>query len=480
MGMVVSRSDPSGSENVKSAGDDWPRTTSVAILGSDLLADKSLTTMNPTALADEPTSTPPSEAAASTTVLLPTLGSAGDVHPVLAVARALRDQGHHPVVVTSEWFEPTCRAMGVDFEPLLDRGAFERAARNPDIWHPWRGFGVLSRDVIVPAMKPLFELIEGWAERTDDLVVASSILCLGARLAGEKLGVAQASMHVQPVVLRSRTDTVGTPHLNYPRRGPRWRKNLAYAIADATIADPVLCPELNAFRSWLGLPRVRRPLDGWIHSDQSIVGLWPDWYAHAQDDWPAHVTLTDFPLFDPGEDEGLSNEVEAYLAAGEPPVVFTGGSANVHGDDLHAIARRTCARLGVRGLFLAPEPESLPPSTREFATFGFTPLGALLPRCRAIVHHGGIGTTGRALHAGLPQVVVPHSHDQPDNAMRVRHLGAGDFVPSASLTARRLASVLGTQLERGAFDHAGRRAGTTNGPDAAARAITRLGSAARA
>mgnify|MGYP000234669772 CR=1 FL=1 len=71
-----------------------------------------------------------------------------------------------------------------------------------------------------------------------------------------------------------------------------------------------------------------------------------------------------------------------------------------HGDALHAIARATCARLGERGLFLAPEPERLSPSTPDFATFGFTPLGTLLPRCRAIVHHGGIGTTGEVSVTG--------------------------------------------------------------------------------
>ena len=421
---------------------------------------------------------PPAEALADgsggMTVLLPTLGSAGDVHPVLAVARALRARGHRPVVVTSEWFEPTCRALGVDFEALLDRNAFESAARNPDIWHPWRGFGVLARDVIVPAMRPLYHIIERWADRTDDLVVASSILCLGARLAHEKLGVPQASLHVQPVVLRSRADEIGTPHLRYPRRGPRWQKNLAYAIADATIADPALCSDLNAYRSWLGLPRVRRPLNGWIHSEECIVGMWPEWYAPHQPDWPAHVTLTDFPLFDPGEDEGLSNDVEAYLNAGAPPIVFTGGSANVHGQDLHTIARATCARLGERGLFLAPEPDRLLGNTHDFATFGFTPLGALLPRCRAIVHHGGIGTTGRALQAGLPQVVVPHSHDQPDNALRVHHLAAGNFVPAEGLSTDRLAIVLKTELGRDPAERTDHRAGSTNGPDAVAQTITQL------
>ncbi|HKK72671.1 MAG TPA: glycosyltransferase [Candidatus Krumholzibacteria bacterium] len=410
------------------------------------------------------------------TVLLPTLGSAGDVHPVLAVARKLRARGHRPVVVTSSWFERACRDEGIEFEQLLPDAAFERAARDPDIWHPWRGFRVLARDVIVPAMRPLFEIVERRAEQTDDLVVASSVLCLGARLAHEKLGVPQVSMHVQPVVLRSREDRVGTPHLHFPRTGPRWQKDLAYAVADAAIIDPALCPELNAYRNWLGLPRVRRPFDGWIHSTQRVVGLWPDWYAPVQPDWPDDVTLTDFPLFDPGEDAPLDPAVQDFLGAGSPPVVFTGGSANVHMDELLRAGLRSCRASGERGLFLLPEPESLGPLPDGFAAFGFTPLGALLPHCRAVVHHGGIGTTARVLRSGLPQVVVPHSHDQPDNALRVEALGAGAVVPSAKLDGKRLEAALRRELnrDRTAAPIAAHVAGSADGPGDAAAAITRL------
>ena len=136
--------------------------------------------------------------------------------------------------------------------------------------------------------------------------------------------------------------------------------------------------------------------------------------------------------------------------------------------------------MGERGLFLAPEPDALPEGDACFATFGFTPLGKLLPRSRAIVHHGGIGTTARALRDGLPQIVVPHSHDQPDNAVRVKALGAGDFVPSAHLNVDRLVAALARELERPASERAGRGDGSIPGPDAAARVITRRDRAPRA
>jgi UDP:flavonoid glycosyltransferase YjiC (YdhE family) len=53
------------------------------------------------------------------------------------------------------------------------------------------------------------------------------------------------------------------------------------------------------------------------------------------------------------------------------------------------------------------------------------PFAQIFPRCRAVVHHGGIGTAAQALAAGLPQLVVPRAHDQPDNARRLERLGVG-------------------------------------------------------
>jgi UDP:flavonoid glycosyltransferase YjiC (YdhE family) len=89
-------------------------------------------------------------------------------------------------------------------------------------------------------------------------------------------------------------------------------------------------------------------------------------------------------------------------------------------------AADACRRLGCRGVLLTryrqQVPERLPPNVRHF---DYVPFSRLLPRSAALVHHGGIGTTAQALAAGIPQLVMPMSHDQPDNAARVERLGVG-------------------------------------------------------
>src|SRR5436305_6257835 len=97
-----------------------------------------------------------------------------------------------------------------------------------------------------------------------------------------------------------------------------------------------------------------------------------------------------------------------------------------HGAAFFRAAVRACEGTGARGLLLTRYPgrlpARLPPSVRHVP---FAPFRRLLPLCRAVVHHGGVGTTAAALAAGTPQLVLPLAWDQPDNAAPVRRLGCG-------------------------------------------------------
>jgi UDP:flavonoid glycosyltransferase YjiC (YdhE family) len=165
----------------------------------------------------------------------------------------------------------------------------------------------------------------------------------------------------------------------------------------------------------------------WWHSPHCILGLFPDWFAPPQADWPPNVHLTGFPLFDEAEHVELSGAVEQFLNAGTPPIVFTAGSAMRHGHDFFSAAADACVRLDKRGILLARFSEQIPtglPTTVRH--FDYVPFSLLLRRAAALVHHGGIGTTAQALAAGLPQLIMPLAHDQPDNAMRLKRLGVGE------------------------------------------------------
>src|SRR5262249_29005603 len=158
----------------------------------------------------------------------------------------------------------------------------------------------------------------------------------------------------------------------------------------------------------LGLAPVRDVFRGWLHSPQLVLGLFPKWFGSIQPDWPRHTELVGFPLYDERDATPLPAELDAFLAAGPPPVAFTPGSANLHGRPFFEAASAACTRLGRRGLLLTRHPEQLPERLPEGVRHvAYAPFGLLLPKVGALVHHGGIGTSAQGMAAGVPQLVMP-------------------------------------------------------------------------
>jgi UDP:flavonoid glycosyltransferase YjiC (YdhE family) len=205
-----------------------------------------------------------------------------------------------------------------------------------------------------------------------------------------------------------------------------------WSAIDASIGSTIT-PELNRFRTELGLAPVRRPLRRWIYSPDLVIGLFPEWFGPPQPDWPPNTLLAGFSLFDESGFRQAPPELESFLGAGAPPIVFTRGShsrqaeARAFFETSVEIARR----LGRRAVLLARERDSMPGTLPEgVAYFGFVPLSRILPRAAALVHHGGVGTAAQAFAAGIPQLAVPLADDQPDNAARIERLGAGLRLPA--------------------------------------------------
>jgi rhamnosyltransferase subunit B len=356
------------------------------------------------------------------------LGSAGDVHPNVGLALALRKRGHDVLLVAGEIFRPLAERVGLDFVGLLSKEDYDAAIHDPDIWHPVRSFSVVARRLILPTTRFVYSTIEKNL-KPGRTVVAAPGLAFGARIAQEKLGVPLATVHLQPIMLRSaiQPSCFGFPdiigHLPRPLRRGYFR------LADAVFIDRLLAEETNSFRAELGRPPVQRLFDRWFHSPQCVIGLFPEWFGPPMPDWPPNVALTGFPLWDEGALRSLPFEFEEFLAAGDPPVVFTFGSAMMQAKKFFEVSAEVCRASGRRGLLLTQFPEQLPTELPAgVRNFDYIPFSAVLPRCAALVHHGGIGTAAQAIAAGIPQLMVPSAHDQPDNAVRIRRLGIGDFI----------------------------------------------------
>jgi len=384
-------------------------------------------------------------------VLLPTVGSSGDVHPVVALALALKARGHRTTVITNPVFQELIEGQGLGFLPLGTIEQAHEAIADPDLWHPRKGFEVVARRVMIPAISEVYRHIERHADATT--VVAASGIALGARIAHERLGVPLATVHLQPSMIRSQVDMGMTGNVRISATQAMWLKRGFFRLVDWLVIDRALKRPLNDFRATLGLAPVARVMHRWLHSPQLVIGFFPEWFAAVQPDWPANTHLVGFPLWDSGQSSTLTADAETFVAEGAPPVVFTPGSAAA---TLHRYFRESVAaarQLGIRAMLVTNFPDQVPVDLPSHVkAFGYQPFSVLLPRASLLVHHGGIGTLAQTICAGIPHLVVPNGHDQFDNAWRIEQLGLGRRIPQTSYRAGLVARTLRDILD----DEAGR------------------------
>jgi UDP:flavonoid glycosyltransferase YjiC (YdhE family) len=416
-------------------------------------------------------------------ILLTPIGSSGDVLPFIRLGMALKARGHDVTVITTCLYEPLARHAGLPFVEWISPEAMQVVADDPDLWHPARGFLRAVR-AVEPWHRQLHEHIEA-RHVPGQTVVVSGSFSLGARIAQDRLGVPLATLLLQPAYLRSVYRSPVVPGLPTPDWAPRAWKRLAYWLRDALVLDRLAAPGVNALRTELGLPAVRSILGNWWHSPQRVIGLFPDWFAPPQPDWPAQVRLTGFPLYDGLGQEPVPAGLDEFLAEGEPPVVFTPGTMMRHPRQFFEAAVDACGRLGRRGVLLTrfrdQLPARLPAGVRHF---DYVPLSRLLPRAAALVSHGGIGTVSQALAAGIPQLVMPLAFDQFDNAARLGRLGVAATVRPRRFRGPAVAHEVARLLTSAAVARACRAAAArlqkNAWEDATCRAVEELAGAGRA
>jgi UDP:flavonoid glycosyltransferase YjiC (YdhE family) len=177
--------------------------------------------------------------------------------------------------------------------------------------------------------------------------------------------------------------------------------------------------------------------------------------ADKQPDWPRQTVVTGFPWYDQNGEVGLPPALAGFLDDGPPPIVFTLGtavSADSHATEFFERSAAAAAVLGHRAVLILKEsrnrPRTLP---ADVVAFDYAPFSELFPRAAAIVHHGGIGTTGLAMSAGRPALVMPCTWDQPDNAARAARLGIARVIARQHYTPARVAAELQRLLDDPAY-----------------------------
>jgi UDP:flavonoid glycosyltransferase YjiC (YdhE family) len=376
------------------------------------------------------------------------MGSLGDLHPYIAIARELKARGHETIVATGECYRQKIEGLGIGFSPVRPDSAWiadpDKMAR---YMHLRLGLVRLAREIFLPSLRDAYADTLAAADGADLLV---SQVPLATRLVAEKTGIPWASTIHMPMFFFSAHDLPVFPILPVLTRklrglGPRvWGPVLSLSKR----ATRFLARPWYQFRSEVGLPPTTElnPL-GDSHSPQLVLALFSKLLGDKQPDWPSQTVVTGFPFFD--EAIGLPSELTRFLDDGPAPIVFTLGTAvssNAGRFFEHSVA--AAKRLGRRVVLILNDARNRVPDLPEgVRAFEYAPFAQLFPRAAAIVHHGGVGTTGLAMRAGRPALVMPCAWDQPDNAERAVRLGIARRIPRSHYTPARAAAELGRLLD---------------------------------
>ena len=376
-------------------------------------------------------------------VVITCWGSYGDLFPYLAIALRLKALGHRPLVATIEFHREMVETLGLEFHPMrpdVDPSDTDLIAR---IMHPSRGPEVVIREIVAPAVRDAFNDVRD-AMCDADLVISHPVT-FATPIAADALKVPWLSTVLAPTSLFSVHDfPVLPPHpvvMRLARTNPwvaRWFMTIIRG-ATSNWTAPV-----RALRREVGLADTGSPMLEGQFSPRGTLALFSPVFGTPQVDWPANTTATGFVFHD--DCSPMTAEVERFMAAGAPPIVFTlGSSATNAAGGFYEESVRAATAIGRRALLLVgrdPRNRSATKWPDTVLAAEYAPHAQVFPRAAAVVHHGGVGTTGQALRSGRPMLVVPHSHDQPDNAFRCRNLGVARTIDARSYAASRVAPLL--------------------------------------
>ncbi len=379
-------------------------------------------------------------------IVLTCWGSHGDLFPYIGLGLALKARGHAPVVATLSLYRQNVESEGLEFAavgPLVDPHDTGLIARLMD---PVRGSEMLVRELLMSQLERTYEELAR-AVAGADLLVSHPVTYAGPIVA-ERERLPWLSTVLAPMLFFSRHDPPVLPALPRVNDLPFIGEWLAARLVPfARRATRGWAEPAYRLRARLGLPRGADPVFEGQFSPHGTLALFSRVLASPQADWPPHVTTTGSVLYN--EPDPLEARLEEFLAAGEPPVVYTLGTSAVGaaGSFYHESVKAV-AKLGVRavlltGGFAQNQPDDLPPGV---LLVDRAPHRLLFPRASVIVHQVGAGTTAQALRSGRPMLLVPHGHDQFDNARRVRKLGVARTVLPHEYRAERVARDLGALL----------------------------------
>jgi sterol 3beta-glucosyltransferase len=380
-----------------------------------------------------------------------TYGSRGDVEPFVALGVGLSRAGHSVRLAAPAPFRGLAEAYGLGFSALPgdpDRLALALADRAGMSWPR-----MIAR--MIEYVQPLAgDVLRSTLEATDqaEVIIHSFLMTEAGHTIARSRGLPDISAQLFPVFVT----TSEFPALVFPDLplGNLYRR--ATHVLNTGIfrrGGRLLYRRLRAKTA--GLPELAPwPFGEPSFASTPILFAYSPSFLPAPRDWPAYVSVTGYWNLPPPDGWSPPDSLLRFLEAGPTPIFIGVGSMRTRRlKDLLEVAADAVRETGQRAVLGFPQAllEGLGESDRFYGGEGI-PHAWLFPRMRFVLHHGGAGTTGAALRAGVPSTAAPFSADQAFWARRILRLGLGPPAPPAlRLTPRRLKAIIDRALTEPSF-----------------------------
>jgi len=357
---------------------------------------------------------------------------------MIALALELKRRGHRATILTIEFYRWKIEELGLEFQPIRPEMSPEDPELMRHIMDLKKGPEFIIRQLFMPRLRQMYDDLAAAARDADFIV--SSELVFATQILAEQYNLRWAMAVLQPLSFFSAYDPsvlAPLPFTKYLHSAPTGFHKILLGIGkrmSKSWGQPIA-----DFRRELGLPELAEPLFKDKYSPYLNLAMFSRVLGTPQPDWAANTVQTGFVFYDKYyKNSSVAPELQAFLEAGEPPIIFTLGTSAVHAaGSFYDVSAKAVARLNRLAVLLIGKntpPANLP---ANIAAFDYAPFSEVLPRAACIVHQGGVGTTAQVLRAGVPHLVVPYGFDQPDNAARVERLGVARTIGRNEYTAER-------------------------------------------
>lgn len=372
-------------------------------------------------------------------IVLSTFGSSGDLNPYIALGIGLRARGHDVCFAVEDGSRATVEQAGFSFAHLTGDALSVMSQSSAQAYNkttPLKSVELLVKEYLVPTLRPRIDDLLAACQGADLLVAAS--IQVAASFVADLTSIPLASVTLTPVTVPSTYLEPQPLPFALPASLQHAANRAGWAFGK-TVVGRLFDPPVNAARAEYGLaPRRDWMYLGGMSTQLTAVAISPT-FLPSPPDWPSFVQETGFLFWDTPTGWQEPPEVTAFLADGKPVVAVSTGSMSLNFAEefapFFATSLAAIQAAGARALVIGVPPAALPTTPGADAlALPYAPFSTVYPRCAAVIHHGGVGTTAQGLRAGLPTLIVPWGVDQFFNGAQVERIGAGRWIQRRAYT----------------------------------------------